>query len=348
MTVLITGGAGFLGANLARCLLANGWQVASLDREPLTDADLAGRVVAYTADIRNAAAVDAVLGLSGARHIVHAAAALPLCRPEEIRTTDVEGTRILLEAARSRGIRRVVHISSTAVYGVPDHHPLVESDRLQGVGPYGAAKVAAEAVCQEYRERGMCIPVLRPKTFIGPERLGVFALLYDWALDRRNFPVIGSGRNRYQLLHVADLCEAIRLCLTLPQDDVNDTFNVGAAEFGTFADDLQAVLDAAGFGKKVVPLPERPAVALLRLLEALHLSPLYHWVYDTAARDSFVSVEKARERLGWSPRYSNRDALLDNFDWYRRNRAAVACRDTGVSHRVPWSQGALTLARRLF
>ena len=75
-------------------------------------------------------------------------------------------------------------ISSTAVYGIPDHHPLYEDDKLDGVGPYGEAKIEAEEVCLEYRGKGMCVPIIRPKSFVGPERLGVFALLYDWAQRR--------------------------------------------------------------------------------------------------------------------------------------------------------------------
>ncbi|MFN8538108.1 MAG: NAD-dependent epimerase/dehydratase family protein [Thermomicrobiales bacterium] len=84
----------------------------------------------------------------------------------------------------------------------PDHHPLVEEDRLQGVGPYGIAKIDAEEVCLRFRRAGMVVPIIRPKSFVGPERLGAFALLYDWALDARNFPMIGSGNNRYQFLDV--------------------------------------------------------------------------------------------------------------------------------------------------
>jgi nucleoside-diphosphate-sugar epimerase len=133
------------------------------------------------------------------------------------------------------------------------------------------------------------VPIIRPKSFVGPERLGVFALLYDWAKDGKNFPMIGSGNNRYQLLDVEDLCEAIYLCATLDRDRVNDTFNIGAKEFTTMREDYQAVLDAAGFGKKIIPFPAAPVIWALRILEALHLSPLYKWVYETAATDSFVS-----------------------------------------------------------
>ena len=188
-------------------------------------------------------------------------------------------------------MKRVVHVSSTAVYGIPDHHPLLEGDKLEGVGPYGQAKIQAEMVCLEYRSKGLVVPVIRPKTFVGPERLGVFDLLFDWALDGKNFPMIGSGKNRYQFLDVEDLCQAIHLCLTLPEERANGTFNVGAERFRTMREDYQTVLDAAGHGKRIVPFPAAPAIWGLRLLDKLGVSPLYKWVYETASKDSFVSID---------------------------------------------------------
>jgi nucleoside-diphosphate-sugar epimerase len=175
----------------------------------------------------------------------------------------------------------------------------------------------------------------------------VFALLYDWAIDGRGFPMIGNGRNRYQLLDVEDLCEAIHRCLTLPTEQVNDTFNIGAKEFTTMGEDYQAVLDRAGFGKKVVPFPVAPAIWGLRVLERLHLSPLYKWVYETASKDSFVSIEKAEKQLGYQPRFSNKDALLRNFEWYVDHRQQFQ-HSSGVTHRVPWKQGALSVVKRFF
>jgi nucleoside-diphosphate-sugar epimerase len=238
-------------------------------------------------------------------------------------------------------------ISSTAVYGIPDHHPLLEDDPLVGVGPYGEAKIAAEEVCLLFRERGMCVPIIRPKSFIGPERLGVFALLYDWAYTGHAFPMIGDGENRYQLLDVEDLVDAIYLCCTLPCDVVNDTFNIGAEEFATMREDYQAVLDRAGHGKRIKGFPATPMIWALRVLEALHLSPLYKWVYETASKDSFVSIEKAKTQLGWQPEYSNQDALVRNYDWYVAHLDEFEG-ESGVSHRVPWQQGILSVAKRLF
>lgn len=343
--VLVTGGSGFLGINLIRYLHARGYAIVSLDLEDFTYPDMRDKITAIKGDIRNMETVDRAM--EGVDFVVHTAAALPLYSKEDIYTTDVVGTRTVLEVALHHNVKRAVHISSTAVYGIPDHHPLFENDRLEGVGPYGQAKIQAEMVCLEYRARGMVVPILRPKSFIGPERLGVFALLYDWALDKRNFPMIGSGNNRYQLLDVEDLCEAIYLSLTLDADVANDTFNIGAAEFGTMKQDYQAVLDYAGFGKRIIGFPATPAIWGLRVLEALRVSPLYKWVYETASKDSFVSIEKAERKLGFRPKYSNKDALLRNFKWYIDNRAQFQSQ-SGISHRVPWKQGAIGILKRAF
>ena len=342
--VLITGGAGFLGINLIRHLMTRGYALASLDVEEF-DYPEKDRVEVIKGDIRDKSLVDKAM--EGADYVVHTAAALPLYSPEDIYTTDVEGTRNVLDASLRHGVERVVHVSSTAVYGIPDHHPLYETDKLEGVGPYGQAKIQAEMICLEYRARGLTVPIIRPKSFVGPERLGVFALLYDWAYTGHNFPMIGSGDNRYQLLDVEDLCDAISLCLTLPEDRVNDTFNIGAKEFTTMKEDYQAVLDSAGHGKKVVGFPATPAIWGLRVLDRLKLSPLYKWVYETASKDSFVSIEKAERALGYAPKYSNKEALLRNFRWYLENRERFED-SSGVSHRVPWKQGAIGLLKRFF
>ena len=343
--VLVTGGAGFLGINLLRYLHDRGYALTSLDIAPFGYPDMEPHVRVVQGDIRVRADVDKAL--EGCRYVVHCAAALPLYPAEDIHTTDVVGTRIMLEHSKRQGVERFVHISSTAVYGIPDHHPLEENDQLHGVGPYGIAKVEAEGVADEFRAGGLIVPVLRPKSFIGPERLGVFALLYDWALDKRNFPMIGNGRNRYQLLDVEDLCEAIVRCLTLPVAAVNDTFNIGAKQFLTMREDYQAVLDRAGHGRRIVGFPAAPAIWGLRLLEALGVSPLYKWVYETASKDSFVSIEKAERQLAFTPKFSNRDALLRNFEWYIAHKDSFASA-SGISHRVPWKQGAIGLLKRFF
>ncbi len=344
MRVLVTGGSGFMGINLIRFLLRKGTEVVSVDLLPFEYPEKS-EISAIVGDVRNK---ELMLQLTkNCDAVVHCAAALPLYSPEDIYSTEVTGTAYVLDAALQNNVTRFVHTSSTAVYGIPDHHPLYETDTLHGVGPYGEAKVEAESVVASRRGKGMAITIIRPKSFIGPERLGVFALFYDWALDKRNFPMIGSGKNRYQLLDVEDLCEAVWLSLTLDQEKVDDVFNIGAKEFTTMREDYQSVLDHAGFGKKIIPLPRAPIILILQVLEFLHLSPLYKWVYGTASEDSFVSIEKAEKQLGFAPKYSNKQALVRNFEWYKAHRAEFAGQ-SGVTHRVPWKQGLLGIAKYFF
>lgn len=345
MKIYITGISGFLSINLVRYLLSKGYdQIAGID---LVDFDYPERdkIDFLQGDIRNKE--DLRKSMKGADIVIHTAAALPLYTEEEIFSTDVDGTRNVMDQANEYGVKRVIHISTTAVYGVPDHHPLYETDMVDGVGPYGEAKVRAEAICQDFREKGMCVPILRPKSFVGPERLGVFAIFYEWACEGHGFPMIGSGKNLYQFLDVEDLCQAIHACMTLSAKKVNDTFNVGAAEYRTMREDYQAVLDEAGFGKKIVSFPAGPVIAALKVLEALNLSPLYPWIYETASKESFVAIEKAQKVLNFKPKYSNKDALLRNYHWYLDNKDRFV-KGEGITHRLPWKQKALKLLKVFF
>ncbi len=344
--VLVTGGSGFLGINLIRYLRHQGiTDITVLDLAEF-DYPEKGQINAVVGDIRNIE--DIRKTMADADWVIHCAAALPLYTEEEIFSTDIEGTRLLMQEAKHQMVERFVHISSTAVYGIPDHHPLAEDDPLIGVGPYGIAKIEAEKVCLEYRDQGMCVPIIRPKSFVGPERLGVFALFYDWAKDGKNFPMIGNGHNRYQLLDVEDLCEAIYLCLIKDTEIVNDIFNVGATDFTTMREDYQEVLDRAGHGKKIIGTPAKPLIWFLRILDFFKLSPLYKWVYETACEDSFVSTGKIEKKLNFYPKFSNKQALIRNYEWYLASLHTFEGKEGGISHRVPWGQGILKFFKLFF
>lgn len=347
MKVLVTGGSGFLGINLIRFLRTKGVdEIRVLDIADFDYPEKNEPWLKFTlGDVRDIPAVEKIT--EGCDVVIHCAAALPLYSEKDIYTTEVDGSRNVLNAARKFNLDRHVQISSTAVYGVPKKHPIYETDPMVGVGPYGHAKIEAEDVCRAARKDGYCVPIIRPKSFIGPERLGVFALFYDWAYTGHGFPMIGSGRNRYQLMDVEDLCEAIWAAMTYPKDVVNTEFNIGAKDFTTMREDYQAVLDKAGHGKKIHGTPVKPIVFILRILEALKLSPLYPWVYETASTDSFVSIEKAEKLLDFKPKYSNKDALIRNYEWYIAHLSEFAGK-SGVSHRVPWKQGLLAVAKLFF
>ncbi len=333
MHVLVTGGAGFLGINLIRHLLAKECSVTSIDIADFTYPEKES-ITVITGDIRDKETVQKAA--EKADVVVHCASALPLNTDKEILSTIVEGTRTLLENTT----QKFIYISSTAVYGIPDHHPIKEEDALQGVGAYGKGKIEAERLCIEARKQ-KCVPVIRPKTFVGKERLGIFAMLFEWAAEGKNFPLL-NGKNRYQLLDVEDLCEAIYQCITL---EVNDTFNIGSKIFTTMQEDFQAVLDAAGKEKKIICLPAKPFIAMLKLLHFLHLSPVYPWIYETSSKDSYVDISKAEQLLHFTPKYSTKEALLRSFAWYQHHKEGLK---EGVSHRTTWNQKALKFAKLFF
>jgi len=338
----ISGGAGFLGLHLARRLLADGHAVRSLDLAPLDDAELEREVDEVRGDIRDPAAAHRLV--EGADVFVHAAAALPIRGSgREIHSVNVDGTATLLAAALEAGVGRALLISSTAVYGIPETHPIDEASPLQGVGHYGRSKIEAEEVARGFGRRGLEVAILRPKTFIGPERLGVFEILFDWIREGRRIPILGDGSNRYQLLAVEDLVDAVVRAAAAPV--AGETINVGATEFGTVRDDLEALIAHAGVESRLRPVPARPAELALRALELARLSPLAEWHYKTAHRDSYVETSKAQRLLGWQPRYSNAEALTRTYDWYLANRDRLG--GAGMTHRVPWNQRALAVFKRL-
>lgn len=343
MRLAVTGGAGFLGYHLCRNLSNKYSRIHAIDIAAINAKEYPSNVEYSKVDIRDSEALENVF--KGVDFVVHAAAALPLWKRKDIFETNIDGTRNVLEAAKKNRIKRVVFVSSTAVYGVPAKHPIYENDELVGVGPYGEAKIEAEKICEQFRETGMCIPIIRPKTFIGTGRLGVFQILYDWVKSGKKIPVIGNGMNHYQLLEVDDLVDAIYLLLTLPEKMVNCAFNVGAKEFGTVREDVGAMCEFSKTGAKVISVPSIIAKPILTLLWTLRVSPLYKWVYGTADTDSFVSIEKAEGTLGWEPKFSNKDALIRSYIWYLDNYDKLE--GSGITHRVAWKQGILSFVKKV-
>ena len=343
MKLAITGGAGFLGLHLCEGMKDRFEEILVLDIAPVDLKEYPANVRYQCVDVRNKASLSQAL--KGVDRVIHGAAALPLWKEKDIYDINVGGTRNVLDAALENHISRVVFISSTAVYGVPKVHPLFEDFPVHGVGPYGESKIQAEALCVEYRKKGLCVPIVRPKTFIGTNRLGVFQILYDWVESGTKIPVIGNGKNRYQLLEVEDLVQAVALTLEKSPDLANQTFNIGAEKFGTVLEDVGELCRYAGTGAGVLPTPAGITKFFLIIFENLKLSPLYKWVYGTADKDSFVSIDKAKKILGYQPRYSNAEALIRSYQWYLDHKHELS--GTGITHRVAWKQGILGLIKKI-
>lgn len=339
--ILVTGAAGVLGSRLTTDLLASGAEVVAYDLRPLAPA--AGLDV-RTGDVRDR---DALLeAAKGCAAIVHCASALPSYPKAQIRSIIVDGAASMLNAAKEADVPHVVHISSTAVYGLPRLVPTPEDHPHEPVDTYSAAKAEAEALVAPHRA-DRCVSVIRPKTFLGPGRLGLFGMLFEWADEGRDFPVIGKGDVKIQMLDLDDLARAVQTVLDAPLETADDVYNIGAAEFGTLREDFQAVLDEAGYGRRIRALPAAPAIAALRTASALGLSPVYDRLVRKLKADSYVDTSKAAERLGFTPLHANRDAILRTYRWWRAH-PPEAGGAAGATSADRWRQGALAAAKLLY
>ncbi len=341
--VLITGGTGFLGVHLARRFLKEKWAVTLYDLAPLDAKDLIGKVTVVKGDIRNNKTLDKALG--GINFVVHAAAALPIQRTKKaIFSVNIDGTKAVLEEALKNKIKRLVFISTTAMYGVPKHLPELEDSPIDPIGFYGQSKAEGERLCRKFMQKGLEVNIIRPKTFLGTERLGVFALWFEAIYLGKRVYILGKGKNKYQLLAVSDVVDAVYKALISPVS--NEIFNIGAKEFDSWRKDLGFVIKQDKSQARITSLPTLPSQIILGILEKLNLSPIAAWHYKTIPVSSYVSIEKAERLLHWHPKKSNRELFLESYLWYKKHRSEIIGRK-GETHRVNWDFGILNLLSHL-
>lgn len=309
--VLITGAAGFIGANLTRRLIGLGARVHAVVR-PGTNLwrleDVGAELAIHSVDISDRNGLSAALRQTAPEIVFHLAAvgaARHDASAAELFTTNVLGTVSLLEAAEPLPYRRFVHIGGSSEYG-PREVPLRETDRLEPVTPYGASKAAATLAAQQYaRARGRPIAILRPFSVYGPwestARLIPTATLA--AIEGRALPLTGPGYRR-DLIYVDDVVDA---CVIAATRDVapGEIVNLGTGRQSS--------------NEEVVGIIERVSgCALDKRVGEYHarLSDTTHWVADTT---------KAEQVLGWKATRSLEAGLRDSVAWWaeHRKRSAV-------------------------
>src|SRR5437867_2113171 len=338
---LITGGSGYFGSLLVRKLLERGYECRVFDLNDAADRPAAVGFV--QGDVRDPAAVRGAC--DGMQLVFHNVAQVPLGRDRALfESVNVGGTKVLLEAARLAGVRKVVHTSSSAVFGAPKTNPVTEETPPTPGEAYGRAKYAAEGLCRAEAARGLDVTIIRPRTILGHGRLGIFQILFEWIRAGANVPVLGRGDNRYQFVHADDLGEACILAAERPGPGL---YNVGTDRFGTMRESLEALCARAGTGSRVRSVPMRPAVWAMKLTSALGLTPLGPYHALMYGRSLYFDISRARNELGWRPRWSNVDMFIQSYEWYLRHREDVLRRNAGSHHRSAVRQGALALVKWL-
>jgi nucleoside-diphosphate-sugar epimerase len=338
MLALVTGGSGYFGTTLVRALLETGRDVRVLD---LVDTDdRPPEVGLVLGDICDPSAV--ARSVEGVAEVYHNVAQVPLARDEKaFQRVNIEGTGVLLAASRDAGVRKVVHTSSSAVFGIPASNPVTRDTPPHPVESYGRAKLEAEQLCHRAAAEGLDVSIVRPRTIVGHGRLGIFGILFDWIADGAAVPVLGNGDNRYQFVHADDVARA---CLLAAERPGPATFHIGAEEFGTMRETLVALCEYAGTGARVRSLPARPTSIAMAASARLRLTPFgpYHW--NMYGQSMWFDLSDAQRELGWHARWTTNAMFRQAYDWFLEHRQDPA----GVSeHRRSAKQGALRLAKRL-
>ena len=342
-TSLVTGGSGYFGCLLRDRLLARGETVRIFD---LLDADDRPAHVEFVqGDIRDAAAVRRAC--DGVDVVYHNVAQVPVAKDRHLfDSVNLGGTQNLLGAIRATGVRKLVHTSSSAVFGVPERNPVDETMEPHPAEAYGKAKLEGERlVAAAAKDGGVDAAIIRPRTILGHGRLGIFQILFDWVEEGRNIPVLGRGDNVYQFVHADDLADACILAAARPGFGL---YHCGASRFGTMRETLEALCRHAGTGSRVVSLPMGLAKVAMRITGTLGLSPLgpYHWLMY--GESLYFDIARARRELGWEPRWSNAEMIAESYDWYRAHKAQVLAATGRSAHRSALRQGVLGLLKRAF
>ncbi len=341
MLHLVTGGSGYLGSAFVEKLLKRGDRVRVFDL--IRSSDFGSEVEFIQGDIRDKTAVSR--STQGVDYVFHNVAQVPLAKDKELfLSVNRDGTENILDASLQAKVKKVVYTSSSAVYGIPRSNPVTTQMVPEPMEAYGRAKYDGEKLCHVYAAKGLDVSILRPRTILGHGRLGIFQILFEWISQGYNIPVLGNGDNVYQFVHSDDF---VRAAIAAAEKPGCSVFNCGAERFGTMRESLQSLCDYAKTGSKVVGLPQWPVEVGMKLTSSLGLSPLGPYHALMYGRSMYFDIGDLKRDLGWSPKYSNVEMLIESYDWYLAHRSQLTSDDSHSHHRSAVKQGVLSLVKRL-
>jgi len=314
MNLLVTGGAGFIGANYVRLLLERGGdRVVNLDLltyagnlENLAGCEDRAEYRFVRGDVRDRALLDRLLAEERIEAVVHFAAESHVDRsiddPREFLDCNILGTQTLLESSRRAGVARFLQVSTDEVYGSLGPTGLfTEETPLAPNSPYAASKAAADLVCRAYHHTyGFPVLITRCSNNYGPYQFPekLIPLMIANALEDRPLPVYGDGRNVRDWLYVRDHCEAVDAVLRRGRP--GGVYNVGGNNEMQNIQIVRLLLELLGLDEsRITFVKDRPG-------------------HD---RRYAIDATRIRDELGWAPRHRFRDGIRDTVDWYLANRA---------------------------
>jgi len=320
MKCLVTGSSGLLGHCLVERLEDRGDELRLADIAEPEGPGHRGEHPLTRCDISESGSLDdAAAGVDVIYHLAAAQRMKPQFQwsEERIYQSNLASVANVLAAAERHGVAKVVHVSSSGIYGVPRTVPVGEDHVQEPLGSYGESKIEAETLCAAALDRGLDVTALRPMTLFGPRMTGVFTILFEWV--RRGKPVflLGSGRNRVQGVSAWDVADACIAAVESPRSR-GAMVNLGAEPEGvpTVREWTERLIEHAGGRSPVICIPAALLRNAARGLDLFGVSPIVPEHYKLADSDFILDIRAAREALGWEPRYDNAQMLAQAYDWY--------------------------------
>lgn len=324
MRVLVTGGTGFTGSHLVRRLLARGDQVVVLDNQPGLFHD---ELKALGAEIHLGSVTDAALvrRLTEGCEIVHhmAAAFRQVNRPKRVYwEVNVEGTRIVCQAALEAGVRRLVYCSTQGVHGNVDAPPGDEDSPIAPEDYYQYTKYQGEVVVNQFLERGLESTIIRPMAIFGPGDPARFLMIYR-RVARGRFVMAGPGTAYYHPLYIDNLIDAFELAESAPAA-VGRAYLIGDAEYVTIKELVLRIARALDTEVKIVHVPFWPVYVASALCELIYKPlpaepPLFRRRADWFRQNRAFRIDRARRELGYEPKVDLDEGLRRTARWYREH-----------------------------
>ena len=310
MKLFITGGAGFIGSNYVRHVLANSDDEVTVfdaltyagNLSSLIDVADDPRYSFVQGDICDREAVAAAM--AGHDMIVHFAAESHVDRsivdPDTFVRTNCLGTNVMCDVARNIGVERFLHISTDEVYGSIEEGSFIETDRLGPRSPYSSSKAGSDLIALSYQETyGLPVIVTRSSNNFGPFQFPekVIPLFVTNLLDSKKVPLYGDGLNIRDWIHVLDNCAGVDTVLR--KGTIGEIYNIGGGNETTNRELTSMVLSNMGVGEEMV-----------------------EYVQDRLGHDRRYSVDCSKANaLGWKPSRNLDVAVAETVEWYRANRA---------------------------